>query len=122
MIAIIDNGERWSGHAIWFVEVESGDEAREFLRVVAALKPYWEDAKILATAATVTWWRGSSVTIDAWIASEAWGLIEPDEEDFPRYDGLSLAWLERIERATAEAWGAGGGDFRGYVARRRRAA
>lgn len=117
MIAVIDNGAGYSNHAIWFIEVDSGDEARLFLAAIIAVR-YWEDAKILATTESITWWHGGALTVDAFLRSIAWELVDPEE--LPRFDALPLPWLERIDRATREAW-TGAEHWPAYLARRRSA-
>jgi hypothetical protein len=122
VIAIIDNGCRWSDREIWFVEVESGDEARAFVDVVGVVRPHWSDAKILLTAESVTWWHGKATTVDDFLRTQTDEMMDPDPEDLPRFDAIPMAWMERLDRTLAASWMDYEGEhWRAYIARRRAA-
>ena len=90
MIAIIDNGNCYSDHAIWFVDV--GDEDPKLVARMIACDPYYYRAHALASAPSFEWYAGEPAKLSDKLPG-LWGM---DAEDLEDADSDALAALLRL--------------------------
>jgi hypothetical protein len=95
MIYIVDNGQDYSDHRMYFVEApqDFGQWWREKFEPWAKLPSDWRygvcDLSIVGVAPSVDWWHGGSYPVVDWlrehIASDDWCETEEGETPRPRY-------------------------------------
>jgi hypothetical protein len=68
MIYIVDNGEQYSDHGIYFVEVPPELLAKHKEAIEGLIKKWRDSAFILGTAEKIDWWGGGAMQLHQMIA------------------------------------------------------
>lgn len=104
---VIDNGQEYSSHAVYFVEADPA-VAEPILSAMTAARPesarWWQGwHKVLLSAESVKWWCGRAKTLPEWLR-----LVDSDmESEVEAADAEAAREFVRLARAALPGFGEG---------------